>query len=77
MKMEMVLDYYDDKDYYYRDLEVEIRANYKYFSSGLLMGDDGNYLGICYIGGNPDDIPTELEFLVRVWEGFKRFAEGE
>lgn len=77
--MERVLNYYDDKDYYYyRDLECEIKANYRYFGSmGLLMADDGDYLGICYIGGNPDDIPVELDFLVQVWEGFKGFSEGE
>lgn len=77
--MEMVLNYYDDKDYYYyRYLENEIDANHRYFGSmGLLMADDGNYLGVCYIGGNPDDIPVELDFLVQVWKGIKGFSEGE
>lgn len=77
--MEMVLDYYDDKDYYYyRYLENEVKADHKYFGSmGLLMADGGEYLGVCYIGGNADDIPTELEFLVQIWEGFKRFSKGE
>lgn len=77
--MERVLNYYNDKDYYYyRYLENEVEANHKYFGSmGLLIADDGKYLGVCYIGGNADDIPAELDFLVMIWEGFKKPSEGE
>lgn len=74
--MEMVLNYYDDKNYYYyRYLENEVEADHRYFGSmGLLMADNGDYLGLCYIGGNSNDIPEELDFLVRIWELFKKIS---
>ena len=66
------LHYFDDKDYfYYRGIEEDIGIQPRYNSTGLIIDGD-EYIGLFYMGGTSDDIPTELSFLVEVWSIYKR-----